>query len=216
MTSGSAPDSSTPLVEDESHGLIPTHITTQGQLNEWESENILTAVGWATSRGDHDVVTDSTARELHRRMFDRTWEWAGKYRRTDKNIGVPWRSITTAVRDGCDDINAWIDAGTYSPLETAVRAHHRLVLIHPFPNGNGRVSRLWAEMIGRSLGLSAIPWGGSDLGAAAVARNQYLNALRRADKGDFGALLAFCAQVKAWSNATILFACPAPKSPRRK
>ena len=188
---GHAPGA-TPLDPDDAAALLPRHIATQGQLNEWEQANILAAVQWAVSaRAKIDPLTDAFVRELHRRMFDRTWRWAGRYRHSDKNIGVEWAQVPTRVRDMLADIQYWIDHNTYPSVEIAVRLHHRLVAIHPFPNGNGRHARLVADLVLTNLGGSPLPWGRSDLAHETDARARYIDALHRADAGDIVPLLAF-------------------------
>jgi fido (protein-threonine AMPylation protein) len=83
-------DSQTPLDPNEMAGLIPWHIETNGALNEWEQENILQATKWLRRARDPDVLTESFCRELHRRMFNKTWKWAGTFEcptRTSVAIG---------------------------------------------------------------------------------------------------------------------------------
>ena len=172
--------------------MLPRHIATQGQLNEWEQANILAAVKWAAdARTKIDPLTDVFARELHRRMFDRTWQWAGQYRHSDKNIGIEWAQVPVRVRDLLADTRYWIDHDTYPSVEAAVRLHHRLVAIHPFPNGNGRHARLVADLVLTNLGGSPLPWGRGDLTHESEVRARYIDALHRADAGDIAPLLAF-------------------------
>ena len=189
---GEAHAAATPLDPDEAAALLPRHIATQGQLNEWEQANILAAVKWAAdARTKIDPLTDVFVRELHRRMFDRTWQWAGQYRHSDKNIGIEWAQVPVRVRDLIADTRYWIDHDTYPSVEAAVRLHHRLVAIHPFPNGNGRHARLVADLVLTNLGGSPLPWGRSDLTHESEVRARYIDALHRADAGDIAPLLAF-------------------------
>ncbi|MDR1191079.1 MAG: Fic family protein [Verrucomicrobiales bacterium] len=75
----------------------------------------------------------------------------------------------------------------------AVRFHHRLVQIHPFANGNGRHSRLAADLLAVELGSKPFTWGGNNLAAAGEIRARYIQALRLADQNpdDLTALLTF-------------------------
>ena len=136
------PDGATPIDADEAADLLPQHIRTRNELNVWEQENILFAAKWAQSTR-MPTLDEYQVRELHRRMFDRTWKWAGTYRKSDKNIGVHWPTIATELRNLMDDGKYWIENESFPTDEAALRLHHRLVLIHPFPKGNGRHSRLW-------------------------------------------------------------------------
>ncbi len=92
------------------------------------------------------VLDESFQKGLHKRMFGDVWKWAGEYRKTEKNIGtnLPFR-VQPEVRQIIEDVKYWIANTSYPPDEIAVRFHHRLVAVHPFPNGNGRWSRLAAE-----------------------------------------------------------------------
>ena len=184
------PIGSTPIDSDDLAGLIPKHIDTQEELNAWESQNILEAEPWAFKQ--QNILNVDFIKELHKKMFDHTWTWAGKFRHTDKNIGVDWKKIPVMLKDLCDDVQYWITNKTFSPDEIAVRFHHRLVYIHPFANGNGRHARLMADLLIVKLGGLRFSWGsGQDLTKSTPVRKQYIEALQLADKGDYSKLLAF-------------------------
>jgi Fic-DOC domain mobile mystery protein B len=185
-------DGKTPLSPEELADLIP-NLATKEELNEWERENILLARKRAV--GDRtnavDMASDKYVRKFHRMMFDQTWKWAGEYRGTEKNIGVPVHEIRDRVMALFGDVRYWIENSTYSLDEIAVRFHHRLVLIHPFPNGNGRHARLIADVLAMKLGRPAFTWGSANLVREGEARHQYLEAIRAADHGDIQPLLTF-------------------------
>jgi Fic-DOC domain mobile mystery protein B len=191
-TLASTSDGNTPLSPEELADLIP-NLATKEELNEWERENILRAREWAV--GDRtkavDLPSDNYVRKLHAKMFDQTWKWAGEYRRTEKNLGVPAHEIRERLMALFGDARYWIENNTYSPDEIAVRFHHRLVLIHPFPNGNGRHARLIADIIAMKLGRPAFTWGSANLVKEGEARTTYLEAIRAADDGDLQPLLNF-------------------------
>jgi Fic-DOC domain mobile mystery protein B len=186
-------DSGTPLSGDELADLIPD-LTTQEELNEWERQNILEADAWAldsASSNSRDPLTEPYVRELHRRMFDQTWKWAGRYRKTGKNIGVGAHQIREEVAKLLLDVAYWVQNRTYDPDEIAVRFHHRLVWVHPFPNGNGRHARLMADVLLLRVGRDRFTWGSLSLAPTGDLRSKYIGALRETDGGDVGALLAF-------------------------
>lgn len=186
------PPGATPLDPNELAGLVPNYITTQGDLNQLERENILAATTWALGKSNHDCMNISFCFDLHKRMFSRVWKWAGKTRLTDKNIGVPKEQIITKLKLLFDDTEFWIREKTYNFDEIAARFHHRLVAIHAFQNGNGRHARLMTEVIQIVNGEALFTWGSSDLyGSESEARKEYLADLRSADKGDFEALIKF-------------------------
>jgi Fic-DOC domain mobile mystery protein B len=185
-----ADDHATPLTPEEREGLIPTYVTLRGELNELEQQNILEADQWVFGR-KRDVLDEPFLRGLHRRMFNRVWRWAGKYRTSERNLGVPPYRIEIDLRQLLDDARYWIEHETYPPDELAVRFHHRLVFIHPFPNGNGRWSRLAADRLIVTLGGERFSWGGANLQSAGDIRRAYIDALHAADNHDLGPLTAF-------------------------
>ena len=183
-------DGTTPLDPDEAQGLIPSHITTLEELNEWEQVNIVRGRRWAFSQSRSDVLSPAFVRELHRRMFDDTWEWAGQYRTTDKNIGIDWKDVPVAVHDLCENVTYWLDEQVYPVDEAAARFHYQLAHIHPFPNGNGRHARLITDTLLRFKGHRPFTWGGDPKGPSTV-RQEYIAALRAADVHDFKPLFRF-------------------------
>ena len=124
-------------------------------------------------------------------MFNFTWTWAGQFRRSDKNIGVHWPLIQAELHKLCDDTRFWVEQETFAWTELGARFHHRLVSIHPFPNGNGRHARLATDVLLRQNGQSSFTWGSVSLGAASAIRRQYIQALRSADAGDMSPLIEF-------------------------
>jgi len=185
-----ADDHATPLTPAERDDLIPTHITVRGELNELEQKNIAAADRWAFSRR-HVVTRDRFLKSLHKRMFDRVWRWAGTYRTTERNLGVQPFEIEPALRQTLDDARYWIEHKSFPSDEIAVRFHHRLVSVHPFPNGNGRWSRLAADVLITQLGSTRFTWGGANLQAAGDVRKSYIDALHTADEHDLELLIRF-------------------------
>jgi Fic-DOC domain mobile mystery protein B len=184
------PNDATPLTPDERDGLIPSHVTLRRELNELEQQNILAADAWAFARR-HNPLTEPFARNLHRRMFGEVWRWAGQYRTSNKNIGVERTEIRLRLAETINNTGYWVDHKTYSADEIAARFHHGLVSIHPFPNGNGRWSRLMADVLLARLGQRRFSWGGNDLRDASTIRRAYIDALKAADGHDMRDLIAF-------------------------
>jgi Fic-DOC domain mobile mystery protein B len=154
MTLFTTGEGNTPLSPDEQADLIP-NLATKEELNQWERENIIVAYSWALNPrtlARAEALSEPYIRELHRRMFDQTWKWAGLYRTTEKNIGVPHHQIREQLAILIGDVSYWIEHNTYSADEIAIRFHHRLVLIHPFANGNGRHARLMADVLAKLQG----------------------------------------------------------------
>ena len=185
----------TPLDEETLQGLIPS-LTTQSELNEFEAENIAEAVQWAfTSRKmKKDLLSATGLIALHKKMFDQTWKWAGTFRKCETNIGVDPKNIQSELAALLGDVKYWLENKTYPIDEIAIRVHHKLVWIHPFPNGNGRFSRLACDLLLRFNGAEKFEWGwgSEDLMAQSEDRTFYIQSLKRADKmGDYADLLRF-------------------------
>jgi len=186
------PEGATPLDPDEIDGLLLTHITTRGELDRWEQDNILKAVAWLDQTKPDDILNEAFIKRLHQRMLGDVWRWAGKLRLRDKNIGVPWWRISTDLKTLFDDAEWWIEETVYTSDEKAVRFHHRLVSIHPFHNGNGRHARLMADLLNENLlGHPRFSWGGHDISKISDTRRRYINALHSADQSDYTPLMEF-------------------------
>jgi Fic-DOC domain mobile mystery protein B len=187
------PPGATPLDPDEAAGLVPKHITTQADLNAWEQTNILQGDRWASRQKTRELLDEGFIRELHKRMFDQTWQWAGKFRKSNKNIGVDWPQVSLKLRDLLDNTRYQLEHQVFMDDEIVVRFHHQLVWIHAFPNGNGRHARLMADLLAMRLGTARMSWGGGSLDLAPVSRvrERYLAALRAADQGRFDLLIQF-------------------------
>ena len=183
-------DAATPLTPDERRDLLPTYITTRAQLNEVEQIGIANADVWAFRRR-RDVLDEAFLLALHKRMLGQVWRWAGGLRTTERNIGVEAYKIGLDLRMLLDDVRYWIANATYPVDEIAVRFHHRLVWIHPFPNGNGRHARMVADLLVVSLGQPRFTWGSVNLVEPATTRAQYVAALKAADGHDLAPLLTF-------------------------
>ena len=182
----------TPLPPDWKEDLIPSNITVMGELNEFEAANIAEAVKKYLVGGRKVDLTDpEVLKRIHKDMFSDVWKWAGKHRKHEvSHIGCDPLQISVRVKDLCADVAAWVKYSSYNNMEMAVRFHHRLVAIHPFTNGNGRHSRIVADILVSQLSEKPLPWGGADL-YKGKARDKYLEALRLADKGDFSKLIQF-------------------------
>lgn len=189
------PPGATPLNLNEMAGLIPTYISTQGELNAVEQDNISRGESWAFLRKRKNVLTEKFLRELHKKMFGLVWKWAGTYRNSNKSIGVEWFQIPAEIHKLLADVQYWITHETYPMDEIAARFHHRLVWIHPFPNGNGRWARTMADVLLYSLGHERFSWGAGlkegTLSEHGEARRRYIRSLGLADARNYDELLAF-------------------------
>lgn len=181
----------TPLGPEELHDLKPTHIVTQAELDAAEATNIGEAIVWARRSRRKDLLHRDFVLELHRRMFGDVWRWAGSWRRRQTNIGVEPNAVPVHLEALLNDVRFWVDQSTYGPDEIAIRLHHQMVFIHPFANGNGRHTRLMADLLRTQLGGTPFTWGGGNLVPASDIRGAYIAALHDADRGDLAPLLAF-------------------------
>ncbi len=186
------PEGATPIDPDEASELLLTHITTREELDRWEQDNIIEALAWIEKTKPKDILNEAFIRKLHTQMFGNVWKWAGKFRQSDKNIGGRWWQIPTDLKDLCDDAKQWVDSRNEPSDEIAVRFHHRLVLIHPFPNGNGRLARLMADLLLENiLDHPRFTWGSANLSSPSDTRQRYIAALRAADGNNYQPLLEF-------------------------
>ncbi|MBI2429051.1 MAG: mobile mystery protein B [Ignavibacteriales bacterium] len=190
-------DGQTPLDEDEKEGLLIPTITTRGELDEFEQHGVEKAIEWTLRRTIPlpDILTEDFVKQLHKRMFNEIWKWAGQFRTTNKNIGVDKNAIAVEIKKLMDDCRYWVEYKPFGDDEIAVRFSHRMVQIHPFSNGNGRHSRLIADiLVNHGLGKPVFTWGSAKLTAKGTARSAYLNALREADRNNFKPLVEFARQ----------------------
>jgi Fic-DOC domain mobile mystery protein B len=185
-------DDATLLDSDEAEGLIPDHITRQKELNEWEQMNIQKGELWAFRTKHKNILSTEFLKTLHIKMFSETWHWAGQFRKTQKNIGIEANQIPIELKKMFDNVQYWIDHKTYPLEEIAIRLHHQIVYIHPFPNGNGRLSRLYTDLFLKNQGHPKFNWGAGNLFETGELRKKYISALRKADQHDFQDLLDFC------------------------
>lgn len=186
----------TPLDEDEKEGLLIPFVTTRGELDEVEQRNIEKAFRWTVERRKKftlkEVLSEQFLQELHAKMLGEVWRWAGAFRNSNKNIGVDKYQIGMELRMLMDDCKYWIENNIYNPDELAVRFKHRIVSIHCFANGNGRHSRLIADVIiEKILGGKVFTWGQQNLAGLNEYRALYLDALRKADRRNFESLIRF-------------------------
>jgi Fic-DOC domain mobile mystery protein B len=184
----------TPLGEEEKNGLKIKSISTQGDLDEFEQLNIEKAVEWTIrlNANSEKILAEKFVKDLHNKMFGDVWKWAGEFRKSEKNIGIPWIQIPVELKTLLDDTHFWIENNTYPQEEIAIRFKHRLVSIHCFPNGNGRHSRMMADIIMEIIFEKDIfPWHQSDMVKPNETRKKYISALRAADKGNLSLLINF-------------------------
>ena len=187
-------DVQTPLSEEEKEGLLIKTITTHGELDEYEQLNIEKAIQWLMRQKlkKETILTEKFIKALHKRMLGEVWDWAGEFRRSEKNIGVSWIRIGMDLKVLLDDTLYWMHKNTYTPDEIAIRFKHRLVNIHCFPNGNGRHSRIMADNIIEYIFEAPIfSWNHSNMVKADETRKSYINAIREADKGNIEPLMIF-------------------------
>jgi len=184
----------TPLTEEEKEGLKIKTITTQNELDEFEQLNIEKAVEWSIHANlkPEKILTEKFIKDLHKKMYGDVWKWAGEFRKTEKNIGIKWIRIGVALKNLIEDTKYWLENKTYSSEEIAIRFKHRIVSIHCFPNGNGRHSRMMADIIMESIFEKEIfTWHKSNMVKTDETRKKYIEALREADNGNIIPLIEF-------------------------
>lgn len=186
------PVGATPLDAGDAAALIPSHLTTQKQLNEWEMLNVREGEGWAFSKRQENILSIDFMQTLHKHMFGNTWDWAGQIRKKETSpVGIAPENIRIEIKELCEDVEAQIKDRGWHIDEIAARFHHRLVFIHPFPNGNGRFARLMTDLLLVQNGEERFTWGSGDLNGDGKVRGRYISALHAADSRNYGPLLKF-------------------------
>jgi Fic-DOC domain mobile mystery protein B len=184
----------TPLSEDEQEGLKILSITTRVELDEFEQLNIEKAIQWTLGKRlkAEQLFSEKFIKDLHKRMYGEVWKWAGTFRTSEKNIGIKSYLISIELKQLLDDALFWVENNTYHSDEITIRFKHRLVSIHCFANGNGRHSRLMADLISEKLyNKKYFSWGSSNLVKATEARTAYIKAIKKADQHDLIPLIVF-------------------------
>ena len=193
---GQEPAGATPIEDEELEGLIPNFVATRADLNQVEYENIARhlpdALRFARANGPDAVLDYAFMLRLHRAMFGEVWRWAGTQRRRITNIGIAPELIAVQSVQALDDARFWHLHAVFNHDELAARVHGRLVNIHPFPNGNGRCTRLIADLYLASIDEPIFTWGAATLDTDGTNRQRYLDALLSAlNSDDYGPLVAF-------------------------
>jgi len=184
----------TPLDEEEKENLKIDTVSTRSELDVFEQKNIEEAVAWTYGKKwkPEKILSETFICEVHKKMYGSIWKWAGKYRTSEKNIGVKPYLIATSLKQLSEDTLFWIANNTYPPDEIAVRFKHRLVAIHCFPNGNGRHSRLMADIIiEKVFSLPVFSWGSNKLNQENNSRKEYIKAVKEGDNSNIAPLLQF-------------------------
>ncbi len=184
---------------DDISGLKLTGITTRGQLSVAEAENILKAtVKYLFGKLSRRAAPFHLrwCLRLHSEMFGEVWMWAGKPRRCDLNIGVAWHQVEIELHSMLEDL-AYREEHWPDVLEQAVYLHHRAVQIHPFLNGNGRWSRMLANIWLRLHDRPITEWPEQTIGDVSPVRSEYLDAIKLADNGEMGPLIELHARFSA-------------------
>ena len=185
---GPEPSEATPIAPEDLEGLIPDFVSTRADLNLVEFENITKALPWALRQaralGPAGVLDYGFMMALHRRMFGDVWTWAGTPRRRETNIGVAPYLIPAQSQLRLDDAEFWHVQGVFEPDDLAARIHCRLVSVHPFVNGNGRCTRLMADLYLTSIDAKQLTWGGTGLDEDGSGRERYIAALVKAANTD--------------------------------
>ncbi len=183
-TIGPEPSGATPIEHEDLEGLIPDFVATRADLNLVEFHNIVKALPWAQRqarlRGPDGVLDYSFMLTLHRRMLGDVWTWAGTQRRRLTNIGVEPSSIAAQAQLLFDDAKYWHAQQVFRPDDIAARIHCRLVSVHPFRNGNGRCTRMMADLYLISIGAEPFNWGATSLDVDGSGRATYIAALLKA------------------------------------
>lgn len=197
---GIAVPGETPLTQEDLRGLKLPWVKTREQLSSVEGPNIVSGKEWALKAKATrmpEMLGIDYLQSLHARMLGEVWDWAGKIRTVE--LANVFASSVHDIRPHLaqlysDAAEYWLKDERMSEDEFAARVHHRIVKVHPFQNGNGRHSRLLADLIlEKHFRRAPFTWGaGGALGNTDPYRQSYLDGLKAADQGDYAPLLRLC------------------------
>ena len=185
-------DDATPLTDISGLKLPNNKVYSLKEIYIYEANNIaLATLKYLAAPPSKELASFSYEwmQKLHCDMFDNVWDWAGKFRKVELSIGIKAYLVPISLKDLVDDIEFWKKNKTFDMYETATRIHHRAVQIHPFQNGNGRWSRMLANIYLRQNGSMPVKWQEDLLSSENPKRNEYIKALKMADNGDYKALI---------------------------
>jgi Fic-DOC domain mobile mystery protein B len=197
------PDGATPI--GDTSGLLLANVKTRRQLFIAEARNIskaMTRYLAAVPSKRRAPFTLDWAYKLHSEMFGEVWDWAGKRRTIELNLGVPAYQIDQDLKNLLDDLAAWQEHKSFSVIEQSVRLHHRAALIHPFRNGNGRWARMLANVWLKRWGYPPVKWPEQTIENESEIRKEYIAAVKNADRGDYDLLLELHERYIGTSRAT--------------
>ena len=177
------------LSPEELDMLIPKHVTIRAQLDEVEQANIEEGLVWLLSQRNitaEKLFSKEFQDKLHIKMLGQVWEWAGKTRTRETNIGVMPHQIEIERKKLNDDAVFWCEATVMTPKELAITFHHKLIQIHCYPNGNGRHGRIMADLIVEKLyEMKRLDWITEDMLHEGEARDIYIDAMKSADDNSY-------------------------------
>jgi len=179
------------LDSEELAGLKITGIKELSDVLPFESKNIAKATVWSEKNqfGSDKIFTEIFIREIHKRMFGDVWQWAGKYRLSNKSMGVEKSLISKELKQLFSNTKFWIESESYNPDEIAIRFMHRLMQLQCFPGGNARHAKLMSDIVIEHILNGEIFTWGESLNDPKLAREKFLDALKKADKGKMDDLL---------------------------
>jgi cell filamentation protein len=175
-------------------------LTDKDALNEQEALGVARVERYLLEDFDYPVdLTVGLVQELHRRAFGQLYDWAGHWRTQVPNVGAylppPASRVPQLLYEFVDELRHRL--GLLGPAPTAedvagllAYAHHRLVAIHPFVNGNGRTARLFTNLLAYNYGFQDVVLYRREPGQG---RTDYLHAIRRGDAYDLKPLQALIA-----------------------
>jgi Fic-DOC domain mobile mystery protein B len=188
------PAGASPISDEQAEGLKQTWVSTQEDLNAVEEKNFSRGRDWLfkSKREANDISRIEFLCTLHKKMLGEVYSWAGEIRRNQTNIGIESHQIRTSVENLRRDLLSWIDNQSHTEEEIAIKYHFRLVQIHPFLNGNGRLSRFLADFLNEKyFENEPFSWGRKNLILKGEARSSYLRALKDADQENLMPLIEF-------------------------
>jgi len=179
--------------EPGSHGRVLKNllgIQRKREMDALEAVKLAKATDWAIRHysADHRFSAADVCL-LHKQWLGEVYSWAGEYRRVNIGKGGFAFAMAAQVSRLMEEFERKVLA-VYTPcnfndpekiIEALAVAHCELVLIHPFRDGNGRLSRLLSTLMALQAGLPLLDFSGIE----GKARQAYFLAVQASMGNDY-------------------------------
>ncbi len=175
-------------------------ITNKRELEEAENAAMATAFNELLRMCETPhQFTSADIRMIHKAWLGGIYEWAGEYRQVDVRKGdisfAPAKQIPPlmdALEKGSLQRHTPCNFRSANRVTKALaEVHVELILVYPFPGGNGRVARILASLMASQAGLPILDF--TDI--IGKKKCEYFSAIHRGLYGDYNPMDELFAQI---------------------